>query len=91
MQDFLTKIKFEKWKAWIYLLPAIILLLIFTAWPIVNTVRLSFLENYDIMREIGENPDWKIGLGNFEKVIFQQKFWKSVLKITVLPVRSVGV
>ena len=31
------------WKAWLYLLPAIILLLIFTVWPIINTVTTSFI------------------------------------------------
>ena len=33
------------WKAWIYLLPAIILLLIFTVWPIFNTVTTAFIYN----------------------------------------------
>ena len=33
----------HQWKAWIYLLPAIILLLIFTVWPIINTVATSFV------------------------------------------------
>ena len=36
----------RQWKAWIYLAPAIILLLVFTVWPIFNTVRMSFLEGY---------------------------------------------
>lgn len=36
----------HQWKAWIYLLPAIILLLIFTVWPIINTVVTAFI--YDI-------------------------------------------
>ena len=31
------------WKAWIYLLPAIVLLLIFTVWPIFNTVTTAFV------------------------------------------------
>ena len=35
----------HQWKAWIYLLPAIILLLIFTVWPIINTVVTSFIYN----------------------------------------------
>ena len=33
----------HQWKAWIYLLPAIILLLIFTVWPIINTVATAFI------------------------------------------------
>ena len=37
----------HQWKAWLYLSPAIVLLLIFTVWPIINTVRMSLLENYN--------------------------------------------
>jgi len=33
----------HQWKAWLYLLPAIILLLIFTVWPIINTVTTAFV------------------------------------------------
>ena len=67
-KEFLRKIKFDKWKAWIYLAPALILLLIFTVWPIINTVRIAFLEGYDIMKEIG-GQTFEVGFGNFEKVI----------------------
>lgn len=37
----------QQWKAWLYLLPALILLLVFTAWPIVNTVRMAFTVYWD--------------------------------------------
>ena len=33
----------HQWKAWIYLLPTVILLLIFTVWPIINTVTTAFI------------------------------------------------
>ena len=51
------------WKAWIYLLPAIVLLLIFTVWPIFNTVTTAFVydEEYkpaDIqVMNVGENGE----------------------------------
>ena len=47
MKTFLQRIKFEKWKAWIYLTPALILLLVFTIWPILNTVRMAFTVYWD--------------------------------------------
>ena len=47
MKKFLQKIKFDKWKAWIYLLPAIVLLLVFTVWPIINTVKMAFTVYWD--------------------------------------------
>ena len=36
-------------KAWLYLSPAIVLLLVFTVWPIINTVRMAFLEGYSVL------------------------------------------
>ena len=35
----------QQWKAWLYLSPAIVLLLVFTVWPIFNTVRMALLED----------------------------------------------
>ena len=58
--------KFDKWKAWLYLSPAIVLLLIFTVWPIINTVIMSLWNGYSLMDELGaqrmvqemmENPE----------------------------------
>ncbi len=39
--------KFDKWKAWLYLAPALVLLLIFTVWPIINTVKMAFTVYWD--------------------------------------------
>ena len=57
MKEFLHKIKFDKWKAWLYLLPAIILLLIFTVWPIINTVRMAFTVYWDPLQGVDLNGD----------------------------------
>lgn len=37
----------NNWKAWLYLAPVIILMAVFTFYPIINTVGISFLKNYD--------------------------------------------
>ena len=55
-------------KAWLYLLPAILLLLVFTVWPIINTVRMAFLEGYSGLMASG-GQTFEFGLGNFLKVI----------------------
>ena len=47
----------HQWKAWLYLLPAIILLLVFTVWPIFNTVRMSFMVYWDAEEYVGWNDD----------------------------------
>ena len=82
----------QQWKAWLYLAPAIVLLLIFTVWPIINTVRLAFFEGYDTAIELGwfrkgqyrgDPYPFTIGLGNFVKVI-QNKEFINILKNTLL-------
>ena len=72
----------QQWKAWVYLTPAIVLLLVFTVWPIINTVRMAFLENYSGLKAAG-GMTFQFGLGNFTKVI-QYKRFVSCLKNTVL-------
>ena len=72
----------QQWKAWLYLAPAIILLLVFTVWPIFNTVRMAFLENYSGLKAAGGQV-FEFGIGNFVKVIQYQRFL-DCLKNTVL-------
>ena len=72
----------QQWKAWLYLAPAIVLLLVFTVWPIINTVRMAFLENYSGLKAAG-GMTFSFGIGNFEKVVKYKRF-VSCLKNTVL-------
>ncbi len=80
----------QQWKAWIYLAPAIILLLIFTVWPIINTVRMAFLENYRGLEEAG-GATFSFGLGNFVKVIKYQKFVQCLKNTMLLCVLTVPI
>ncbi|MBE6975584.1 MAG: sugar ABC transporter permease [Ruminococcaceae bacterium] len=72
----------HQWKAWLYLSPAIVLLLIFTVWPIFNTIRMSLLEGYTTMREVA-GASFNFGIGNFTRVLEYPKFL-TCLKNTVL-------
>lgn len=72
----------HQWKAWIYLAPAIVLLLVFTVWPIINTVRMAFLEDYSGLMAAG-GQTFQFGIGNFTKVIHYQNFL-NCLKNTIL-------
>ena len=74
--------KKQQWKAWLYLAPAIVLLLVFTVWPIINTVRMAFLENYSGLKAAG-GMTFQFGFGNFEKVVSYRRFLEC-LKNTVL-------
>jgi len=72
----------HQWKAWLYLAPALVLLMMFTVWPIINTVRMAFLENYSGLKAAG-GMVFQFGIGNFEKVINYRRFI-ACLKNTVL-------
>ena len=63
----------HQWKAWLYLAPAIILLLIFTVWPIINTVRMAFLEDYNSAQAL-RGKIYSIGVDNFKQVLLYSKF-----------------
>ena len=73
---------FDKWKAWIYLLPAILLLLVFTVWPIINTLRMAFLEDYDTMSAVS-GTTFNFGIQNFVKVV-QYKNFQNCMKTTMI-------
>ncbi len=83
----------QQWKAWVYLAPAIILLLVFTAWPIINTLRMAFLEGYSGLQAMGGRT-FEFGLGNFLTVIKYKKFLLCMkntvlLCITTVPISTV--
>jgi len=72
----------QHWKAWLYLSPAIVLLLIFTVWPIINTVAMAFRNGYSALGAIGGNT-YEFGIENFTKVIKYKNFL-TCLKNTLL-------
>ncbi len=80
----------QQWKAWLYLSPAIVLLLVFTAWPIVNTLRMAFLNGYGNMAEIG-GTTFRFGIENFIKVIEYKKFVQCLKNTVILCVATVPV
>ena len=77
----------HQWKAWLYLSPAIVLLLIFTVWPIINTVRMAFLENYNGLAAIG-GTTFKVGFGNFAKVVKYGNFLQCLNRASLYSYRS---
>ena len=72
----------HQWKAWLYLSPAIVLLLVFTVWPIINTLIMAFSEGYDTNKAI-TGAVFEFGIGNFEKVV-EYKSFLTCLKNTIL-------
>ena len=56
----------KKQNGWLFLAPAIILMAVFTFYPIVNSLKLAFLENYN---PLDIHAEANFGFGNFKDVI----------------------
>ena len=72
----------HSWKAWIYLAPAIVLLLVFTVWPIINTLYMSVMEGYDSGLAL-RGVKFSFGFDNFKQVVAYSDFL-ACLKNTML-------
>ena len=80
----------QQWKAWLYLAPAILLLLVFTVWPIINTVSMAFQEDYCAQRALmGET--YEIGIENFKKVLDYGNFVDYLTNTMILCVATVPI
>ena len=80
----------RQWKAWLYLSPAIALLLVFTVWPIINTVRMAFMDGYNGLAVVGGDT-FEIGVENFQKVIKMTTFRDSLFNTMLLCVLTVPI
>ena len=80
----------HQWKAWLYLAPAIVLLLVFTVWPIFNTVRRAFLEGYSGLKAAA-GATFNFGIGNFTKVLEYKKFTSTLYNTILLCVLTVPI
>ena len=74
--------KFDSYKGWVYLAPAIVLLMVFTVWPIINTLRMAFLEGYNNTLATTGHV-FEFGIDNFTQVISYKNFL-TCLKNTML-------
>ena len=82
--------KKSQWKAWLYLLPTIIIIAVFTVWPIINTIRMSLLKNYDSLREIG-GATFEFGFANFVSVAKYKGFLNCLGNTMILCVVTVPI
>ncbi len=83
----------NQWKGWLYLLPALVLLAVFTLWPIINTIRISFMvtadgSGYSYALDMRHVP-FHFGFDNYAKVAAYGDFLnclKNTLLLTVITV-----
>ncbi|MBQ6890235.1 MAG: sugar ABC transporter permease [Oscillospiraceae bacterium] len=80
----------HQWKAWLYLSPAIVLLLVFTVWPIINTVRMAFMDGYNGLAIIG-GAEFEFGIANFQRVLGLSSFKNSLYNTMLLCVLTVPI
>ena len=78
----------HQWKAWLYLAPAIVLLLVFTVWPIINTVSMAFQNGYNALAA-KRGAEFAIGIQNFIDVINYGGFLKNLGNTMLLCVATV--
>ena len=74
----------QQWKAWLYLSPAILLLLVFTAWPIFNTVRIAFMNGYNSFDAARPGMTFSFGFQNFKSVLVDFPDFLKFLKNTLI-------
>lgn len=79
------EVKRNQWEAWIYLAPTLILMAVFTVYPLFNTFFIAFAEDYNYMLN-----EWSgLGFGNFETVLQKKailQYFKTTVLITVISV-----
>ena len=73
----------ESWFAWLLITPALIFIGVIVAWPLVETIRLSFTD-----ADLG-SENW-IGTANYEKLFASQKFLEVIGRTFFWMFLSVG-
>lgn len=66
-------------KGYLYLLPALIIILVFTIYPLIKAVLMSFYEGYSIINGSFD----AIGLGNYKELFSDKVFWKALTNTSI--------
>ena len=79
-------------KAWLFLLPVLILMAVFTFYPLFHTVILSFLNDYNGMDAAG-GETFEVGFANYIKLFngsaTSKKFVNALMVTSILVVFTV--
>lgn len=82
--------KANQLKAWLYLAPALVLIAVFTVWPIFNTIRMSLLKNYNALQEVA-GKTYEFGFANFKRVLEYKGFITCLSNTMILCVITVPI
>lgn len=73
----------NRWRTWVWVLPAVVLLVVFVYYPIVDNIRLSLFS----WSAFSAKPTF-VGLDNYRTAAGDPVFWRSLLNNTVFAVTS---
>ena len=73
MESSRRKVLPESWFAWLLVLPAMIFIGVIVAWPLAETIRLSFME-------AGLGGEKYVGTANYEELLESKKFHQTVVR-----------
>ena len=73
----------NRWRTWVWVLPAVILLIVFVYYPIVDNIRLSLFS----WSAFSAKPTF-VGLDNYRTAAADPVFWRSLLNNTLFAVTS---
>lgn len=71
------------WVPWLFLSPFLVTTAVFMAWPLVQSLLLSFQQTY------GPKTSVWVGLGNFQNLLTDPLFWKAVRNTALFALGSV--
>ena len=69
----------KNYKGYLYLMPALIILFIFTVYPLLKAIFMSFCEDYSVIYGTYD----RIGFGNYQE-LFADEIFRKALKNTML-------
>lgn len=81
----------NSWKGWLYLLPALVILAVFTFYPLINTFYLSFQNGYKVSTAIN-GAKFAFGIDNYVQVITKNpNFIEGLTNTLILAVVTVPI
>ncbi|MBO6901652.1 MAG: sugar ABC transporter permease [Rhizobiaceae bacterium] len=72
-------------RAWLLLLPLLIIMTTVIGWPLADTIRLSFTD----ARLVGTSGEW-VGIGNYAAMLSSSRFWSTLATTMWFAVASVS-
>ena len=66
-------------KGWVYILPSVLIMCVFTLYPLVRAIMMSFSEDYSLIKGAGK----AIGLGNYQQLFSDKDFLKAIRNTSI--------